>query len=271
MREVVARWRGEQAVDGGGVRMTRIIGSRRLDHLDPFLLLDEFRSDNPRDYVAGFPDHPHRGFSTLTYMLAGEIAHGDNRGNSGLVGPGGIQWMTAGRGIVHHEYPRQSDGLLWGFQFWLNLPAQEKMCAPDYADIPAAGIPEAPLGDSAVARVLAGEFLGQRGPVNHPVTQPLLVDLRGAYQGRFGLDRDLMASLYVYQGAVTVGEHTLERGDLAELGSGDEVEISMETGSGCLLVCGRPLDEPLARYGPFVMNTQQQIVQAVEDFRAGRL
>lgn len=271
MSAVRAVWRGEQAVDGGGVRMTRVIGSSRLDHLDPWLLLDEFRSDDPDDYVAGFPDHPHRGFCTLTYMLAGEIAHGDNRGNQGVVGPGGIQWMVAGRGIVHHEYPRQADGLLWGFQFWLNLPAAEKMREPDYADIPAAAIPEIPLGDSAIARVLAGNFLGVSGPVQHPQTLPLLVDLRGAYSGSLPIDAGLTASIYVYEGSVTVGERTLVRGELALLESAEQLEISTGSESGCLLICGAALQEPLARYGPFVMNTQEEILRAVEDYRAGAL
>lgn len=271
MRAVSTVWRGEQAVDGGGVRMTRVIGNSRLDHLDPWLLLDEFRSDDPDDYVAGFPDHPHRGFCTLTYMLAGEIAHGDNRGNQGVVGPGGIQWMVAGRGIVHHEFPRQADGLLWGFQFWLNLPAAEKMCEPDYADIPAAAIPEVSLGDSAVARVLAGSFMGESGPVQHPQTLPLLVDLRGAYSGSLPVDAGLEAHIYAYNGSARVGDSTLERGQLAQLGNGEQLEISTGSDSGCLLICGVPLQEPLARYGPFVMNTHEELVQAVQDYRAGRL
>lgn len=271
MSQVAAVWRGEPTVDGGGVRMTRVIGSRRLDHLDPWLLLDEFRSDDPGDYVAGFPDHPHRGFSTLTYMLAGEIAHGDNRGNSGLVGPGGIQWMTAGRGIVHHEYPRQSDGLLWGFQFWLNLPAGEKMREPEYADIPGTAIPEIPLHGGAVARLLAGEFMGETGPVSHPVTRPLLLDLRGEFSGNLPIDSSLMAALYVYAGSVQIGDRLLQRGQLALLETGDALALSTARDGGCLLICGAPLQEPLARYGPFVMNTREQIIEAVEDFRAGRL
>jgi redox-sensitive bicupin YhaK (pirin superfamily) len=162
---------GVPATDGAGVRMTRVIATEELDHFDPFLLLDEFRSDDPNDYIAGFPDHPHRGFETVTYMLAGAMKHGDNKGNTGLLGPGSVQWMTAGRGIVHSEMPQQEDGLMWGFQLWVNLPAGQKMVEPRYQDIPASDVPETGIGGNVIVRVVAGELNGVTGPVSGVATE----------------------------------------------------------------------------------------------------
>jgi quercetin 2,3-dioxygenase len=277
-RAVVKTVVGQPTSDGAGVRLTRVMGTAALDSLDPFLLLDEFRSDDPNDYIAGFPDHPHRGFETVTYMLAGRMRHGDNQGNSGSLGPGSVQWMTAGRGIVHSELPEQERGLLWGFQLWVNLPASEKMTAPRYQDIPAADIPEVAIADGVTARVVAGRSAGHDGPVHGVATEPLYLDL--------GLDADARATvpvpathnafLYVYQGAVRVGPEAdprnVRRGELAVLGPGESVDV----GAGpeparLLLVAGRPLAEPVARYGPFVMNTPEEIQQAFADYRAGRL
>ncbi len=163
-RRVLRKVRGQATSDGAGVRMTRVMGTQVLDHFDPFLLLDEFRSDDPSDYIAGFPDHPHRGFETVTYMLAGRMRHGDNQGNSGQLGPGAVQWMTAGRGIVHSEFPEQEEGLMWGFQLWVNLPATDKMTAPRYQDIQGEAIPEVDLGGGVRARVIAGRSRGDAGP-----------------------------------------------------------------------------------------------------------
>ena len=270
--------RGEATSDGAGVRLTRIIGTRSLDALDPFLLLDEFRSDDPQDYIAGFPNHPHRGFETVTYMLAGRMRHADNQGNSGLLGPGSVQWMTAGRGIVHSELPEQQDGLLWGFQLWVNLPARDKLTAPRYQDIPAERIPTVALAPGVEARVIAGQIADSTGPVTAVATEPLYLDL----QVEAGADCAVpvphghRAFAYVYAGSVLLGPPaaatSVTRGELAVLGAGSEVSIAAPAESGRLiLVAGRPLDEPVARYGPFVMNTVTELEQAFSDYRAGRL
>src|SRR5690606_17097168 len=206
-RRVAQTLRGQPTSDGAGVRMTRVIGTPRLDHFDPFLLLDEFRSDDPNDYIAGFPNHPHRGFETVTYMLAGRMRHGDNQGNTGLLGPGSVQWMTAGRGIVHSEFPEQEEGLMWGFQLWVNLPRTDKMIAPRYQDIQADGIPEVELGPGAKARVLVGEIGGVVGPVKHVATEPVYFDLHlkpgASYTAALPPAHNAFA--YVYEGQAKVG------------------------------------------------------------------
>jgi redox-sensitive bicupin YhaK (pirin superfamily) len=266
---------GRPATDGAGVRITRVIATPELDHYDPFLLLDEFRSDNPDDYIAGFPDHPHRGFETVTYMLAGAMEHADNQGNSGLLGPGSVQWMTAGRGIVHSEMPRQDDGLMWGFQLWVNLPARDKMTAPRYQDIPAAHIPMVEAGRNVTVRVVAGRFGDATGPVEAVATQPLYLDVR--MQGGGDIDvpvaDSLNAFIYVYTGDVEVaGDHPrrVSRGEIALLGDGTLVRVASGRPANFLLVAGRPLNEPVARYGPFVMNTADELRQAFADYQAGR-
>jgi redox-sensitive bicupin YhaK (pirin superfamily) len=269
--------RGQPASDGAGVRLTRILGTGALDALDPFLLLDEFRSDDPQDYIAGFPDHPHRGFETVTYMLAGRMRHGDNQGNTGLLGPGSVQWMTAGRGIIHSELPEQQDGLLWGFQLWVNLPGTRKMTEPRYQDIPAEAIPEITIDARATARLIAGRLGDHRGPVEAPATEPFYADVRLSASGRsrLPLPDTHNAFVYVYQGAANVGPDgralPVERGELAVLEAGGEVQLATEAGARALVVAGKPLGEPVARYGPFVMNTAEEIRQAFADLRAGRL
>ncbi|HEY7670999.1 MAG TPA: pirin family protein [Gammaproteobacteria bacterium] len=275
-REVIRKLRGQPTSDGAGVRMTRVIGTPQLDHFDPFLLLDEFRSDDPNDYIAGFPDHPHRGFETVTYMLAGRMKHGDNQGNTGLLGPGSVQWMTAGRGIVHSEFPQQVEGLMWGFQLWVNLPASDKMTAPRYQDIQADQVPETTLAPGVRARVLTGELGGVAGPVTGVATEPIYYDLH-VDKGRdydVPLPSGHNAFIYIYAGNATVGATAtaLERGEIALLSHGDSVRIVADKDD-CrlILVAARPLNEPIARYGPFVMNTREEIYQAFEDFRAGRL
>ena len=276
-RQVARIVRGQPTSDGAGVKLTRVIGQPTLDMLDPFLLLDEFRSDASGDYMAGFPNHPHRGFETVTYMLAGRMRHGDNQGNSGLLTAGSVQWMTAGRGIVHSEMPEQEAGLMQGFQLWVNLPAKDKMSAPRYQDIAPERIPQVELAPGATARVLVGEQAGVRGPVENIATDPLYLDLH--LDAGAAADIDVPAShnafVYVYQGQAKIGDGAsseLLRGDLGVLAKGGEkVHIGAANAPARLiLVAGRPLNEPVAKYGPFVMNTQQQIVQAVEDFRAGR-
>jgi redox-sensitive bicupin YhaK (pirin superfamily) len=277
-RRVVRTVRGQPTSDGAGVKLTRVIGQRELDMLDPFLMLDEFRSDTASDYLAGFPNHPHRGFETVTYMLAGRMRHGDNQGNSGLLTPGSVQWMTAGRGIVHSEMPEQENGLMWGFQLWVNLPAKDKMTAPRYQDIPPDRIPSAKPADGVNVRVLAGRVGDVVGPVGGIAVEPVYLDVLLEPDARFAapLPRTHNAFAYVYEGAADIGDadsaRRVARGELAVLDrQGDDVLLSAGAESARLiLVAGKPLDEPVAKYGPFVMNTQDEIVQAIRDFQSGR-
>jgi len=276
VREVARKVRGQPTSDGAGVRITRVIGTGALDSFDPFLLLDEFRSDDPNDYVAGFPDHPHRGFETVTYMLAGRMRHGDNQGNTGLLGPGSVQWMTAGKGIVHSELPEQEEGLMWGFQLWVNLPAKDKLTKPRYQDIPGDKIPEVELAPGVRARVLVGAVGGVAGPVTDVATEPLYFDLRlepgAAYTAILPEGHNAFA--YVYEGDAKIGaaSTSLQRGELALTTRGAQLPVQAgERGARLIVVAGRPLNEPVARYGPFVMNTTEEIHQAFADYRAGRL
>jgi quercetin 2,3-dioxygenase len=263
--------------DGGGVRLRRSIGSPQLDHVDPFLLLDEFKSAEGADYVAGFPDHPHRGFETVTYMLAGAMEHRDHSGNRGNLVAGSVQWMTAGRGIVHSEMPRQEDGLMWGFQLWVNLPAAHKMDPPRYQDIPPSAIPQR-TQDGATVRVIAGESGGVRGPVLGIVTEPLYLDVSVPANARFEhpVPAGHNAFVYVFEGEGeiggegTSGGRRLETARLGVLGNGDTVAVKAGgQGVRFLLVAGRPIGEPIVRYGPFVMNTRDEIRKAVTDFQSG--
>jgi redox-sensitive bicupin YhaK (pirin superfamily) len=274
-RNVTKVLSGMPATDGAGVRMTRVIATPELDHFDPFLLLDEFRSDDPNDYIAGFPDHPHRGFETVTYMLAGAMKHGDNKGNAGLLGPGSVQWMTAGRGIVHSEMPQQEDGLMWGFQLWVNLPAGQKMVEPRYQDIPASDVPETAVCENVVARIIAGELHGARGPVSGVATEPVYFDVRcrGPAKVRLPTPDTHNVFVYPYERDISIGgdEGTpVTRGNIALLGPGTSVSVRSDTAASFILVGGMPLNEPIARYGPFVMNTADEIRQAIMDFQAGR-
>ena len=273
-RDIARIVRGRPTSDGAGVKLTRVIGQPDLDMIDPFLMLDEFRSDSANDYIAGFPQHPHRGFETVTYMLAGRMRHGDNQGNSGLLTPGSVQWMTAGRGILHSEMPEQEDGLMWGFQLWVNLPAKDKMTAPRYQDIAPEKIPEV-NGSGSLVRVIAGRFGGVEGPVSGIATQPTYLDVR-LEQGtalELPIPAGLRGFVYVYQGQVRAGESAkaLVRGDLGVLTEGETLKLeASEAPARMIVVAGKPLDEPVVKYGPFVMNTAQQIHEAVNDFRAGR-
>jgi hypothetical protein len=268
--------RGRPTSDGAGVRLTRVIGGEELPELDPFLLFDEFGSDEAADYLAGFPDHPHRGFETVTYMLEGRMRHRDNRGNSGLLSSGGAQWMTAGRGIVHSEMPEQESGRMHGFQLWVNLPARAKMSPPRYQDVEPEKIPEVRSAGARV-RVLAGTFGGTRGPMDAPLTEALYLDVILDAGGTFRapLPDGHAAFVFAYEGAIEVGPagaaRALERGELGVLGNGGAVELSAPAGPArAVLVAGKPLGEPIARYGPFVMNTQEEIAQALRDLRANR-
>ncbi len=277
-RHVARVVRGTATSDGAGVKLTRVIGQRDLDMLDPFLLLDEFGSDEAVDYIAGFPDHPHRGFETVTYMLAGRMRHGDNHGNSGLLVPGGVQWMTAGRGIVHSEMPEQEHGRMAGFQLWVNLPSRDKMTAPRYQDIAPERIPEVDAGAGMRVRVIAGRFGDTLGPVTGIAVAPLYLDiaLAASARGIAPLPSGHNAVAYVFEGGAAFGAgaatRAVARGELAVFDrAGDGVEFAAGAqGARFLLVAGAPLDEPVARHGPFVMNTPEQIVQAIRDYQAGR-
>jgi quercetin 2,3-dioxygenase len=265
--------------DGGGVKLRRSIGTPELDHVDPFLLLDEFKSDEGRDYIAGFPDHPHRGFETVTYMLAGAMRHEDRSGNRGDLVAGSVQWMTAGRGIVHSEMPRQENGLMWGFQLWVNLPARDKMTAPRYQDVAPERIPEVRSADGTRVRVIAGESGGVAGAVDGIATKPLYLDVTVPARTTFvhPVSAGSTGLVYVFEGEAEVGLDEdgkgtrVATGSLAVLKDGAAVAIATGgTAARFLLLAARPIGEPVARYGPFVMNTREEIYQALRDLRDGR-
>lgn len=262
------------AMDGAGVRLERVIGSRGLPMLDPFLLLDEIRSDSATDYIRGFPDHPHRGFETVTYMIDGVMEHRDSVGNHGRLVGGSAQWMTAGRGIVHSEMPKQERGLLWGFQLWVNLPRQDKMRPPRYQDIAPDRIPEVSAQGGRV-RLVAGRHSGEEGPVHGIAVEPSLLELTLPARGRFHheLPHGHTAFAFVIAGGARLGRNRREvrRGQLAVFGAGNVVSVEADAGCRLLLAAGRPLREPVARRGPFVMNTEAELRQAFEDYRSGRL
>ncbi len=269
--------------EGAGVRLNRAIGGPALDHLDPFLLLDNFQTDRPEDYVAGFPDHPHRGFETVTYMIEGRMRHRDNKGNEGLLRPGGVQWMTAGRGIVHSEMPEQEDGLLSGFQLWVNLPASQKMVAPRYQDIDPSDVPEVTRDGGVVIRVVTGEVDGVVGPISGVASDPLYLDvtLPAGSKTTCAVPGGHTAFCFVFNGAAHIGGDAthVPAGNLAVLTPGESVELANAPSAGgapvdgagarLILVAGQPIGEPIARYGPFVMNTREELIQAVQDYNAG--
>ena len=267
---------GQPTSDGAGVKLTRVLTNTLQRRLDPFLMLDAFGSDNPGDYIAGFPDHPHRGFETVTYMIAGRMRHRDSAGNEGLLTNGGVQWMTAGRGVIHSELPEQEEGVMEGFQLWLNLPGKNKMIPAWYRDIPSEQIPEVTL-PGVTARVIAGASHGTAGAIERADTEPLYLDLHLAPGARFeqALPEGHNAFVYVYRGSVAVGDTPvpLQRmAILANTAGSDGVVISAgPQAARALLIAGRPLNEPIAQYGPFVMNTQAELFQAVQDFQQGRL
>jgi redox-sensitive bicupin YhaK (pirin superfamily) len=276
-RQVVQQLRGVPTADGAGVKLTRVIGQPALQDLDPFLLLDEFGTDNPGDYIAGFPAHPHRGFETVTYMLDGRMRHKDNHGHEGVLVPGAVQWMTAGRGIVHSEMPEQQQGRMRGFQLWLNLPADAKMSAPAYQEFGPERIPAASPARGVHVKVIAGRVGAVAGPVVQPATDPTYLDIELAPQARLvhALPQGHSAFVYVFEGELTLGSGAgatpLAQQTLAVLGDGDEVRLQAgQLAARAILVAGRPLHEPVARYGPFVMNTQEQLREAFEDYRNGR-
>ena len=267
---------GKPTSDGAGVKLTRVLTQPLQRRLDPFLMLDAFGSDNPDDYIAGFPNHPHRGFETVTYMIAGRMQHSDSAGHEGLLENGGVQWMTAGRGVIHSEIPQQEAGVMEGFQLWLNLPASDKMSAPWYRDFAAAELPRFVTDAGVVVTVIAGESHGVAGAVTREATAPLYLDLHLPACTRFTqtLAADHNAFVYVYRGEVRIGAETLpvqRMAILANEAEADGVVIEAAGEARVLLIAGRPLNEPIAQYGPFVMNTEQEIHQALNDFRDGRL
>lgn len=263
--------------DGAGVKLLRVLTPNLQRRLDPFLMLDEFRSDQADDYIAGFPDHPHRGFETVTYMLTGRMRHRDNQGNEGLLQAGDVQWMTAGRGIIHSELPEQEEGLMHGFQLWLNLPSQSKLCTPAYQDISAQQIPLLTPQEGANIKLIAGAFEGHQGAVQRPQTEPLYLDIELSAGSQYfaAIPASHNAFLYLYQGSLAVGEHAqlLQAQHLGILNNDADsqgVWLQAKQPSRVLLIAGRPLAEPIAQWGPFVMNTREEIEQAVEDYRNGR-
>ena len=277
-REVERVVAGRPTQDGAGVKLVRVLTQDLQRRLDPFLMLDLFGSDRPGDYIAGFPDHPHRGFETVTYMLAGRMRHRDSAGNEGLLTSGGVQWMTAGRGVIHSEMPEQQDGLMEGFQLWVNLPASQKMCEPGYLDIPGAEIPEFTTEDRVRVRVIAGEVHGVGGAVIRDATQPVYADLHFDEPSAIAvpLPPGHNAFVFVYRGELLFGGErdriaAPRMAILANDPQADGVLLAAEAPARAILVAGRPLNEPIAQYGPFVMNTRDELMQAVRDFQEGRL
>jgi len=267
---------GRETSDGAGVRLTRVLTGPLQRRLDPYLMLDAFGSDDPDDYIAGFPDHPHRGFETITYMLAGNMRHRDSAGHEGLLGNGGVQWMTAGRGVIHSEIPQQEQGVMEGFQLWLNLPARDKLCAPWYQDFGPADLPRYTAADGVEVTVIAGASHGVAGAVTREATAPLYLDIHLPVGTRFeqSLPPEHNAFVYVYRGEAEIGGRAVPKQRMAILANdvqADGVVIEAPAGARVLLVAGRPLAEPIAQYGPFVMNTQEEIRQAMADYRDGRL
>lgn len=275
-RELLTLTAGLPATDGAGVKMTRIIGTHELNVLDPFLLLDAFESDQPDDYIGGFPNHPHRGFETVTYLLAGRMRHKDSAGNEGVIEPGGVQWMTAGKGIVHSEMPEQEDGLLMGFQLWVNLPASEKMSMPAYQEFPPAGVPLEKRDNGTLIRVISGTTSeGTRGPVENSHVHPTYMDVTlpagQSFEQSVGSGDNTF--IFVIKGELHVGDTHKPLGyrTLGILSEGGRVTVTAANEqTRFLLVSGQPINEPIARGGPFVMNTKEEIQQAFRDFQNGQ-
>ena len=273
VRPVLKAVKGMPTSDGAGVRLTRLLGTPQAEMFDPFLMLDHFDSADSKDYIAGFPDHPHRGFETVTYMLEGKMRHGDNKGHSGVIGSGGIQWMRAGRGIVHSEIPEQTEGRMRGFQLWVNLPSHLKMSEPDYQEFDADKIPVETRDNGVTVKVVTGETsLGARGPVEESALDPTYFDVTVPAGATFDepIAGDRAVMLAVYEGAIKLGDTIVEALGAVFLGQGDEVKLEAVRDARFLLLAGKPIREPVAKYGPFVMNTERELHQAFDDYRSGR-
>ena len=272
--------RGQKTSDGNGVKLTRLLTQDLQKRLDPFLMLDAFGSEEASDYIGGFPDHPHRGFETVTYMLQGRMRHHDSAGDSGLLHDGGVQWMTAGKGVIHSEMPEQKNGRMSGFQLWLNLPSKEKMCTPWYKDFQSEEVPEIQLEDGVTIRIIAGTSHHARGAVQREVTEPLYLDIHfnkdtGASFEEV-IPKTSNAFLYVYEGEITVSDgsksNVVKKEEMGVLSNdSDLLKIKTAGMARLIVIAGKPLRESIVQYGPFVMNTKEQIIQAVEDFRNGNL
>ncbi|MCQ9469504.1 pirin family protein [Pseudomonas alliivorans] len=278
-RKVLAIQAGQPTSDGAGVRLTRVFGGQGVEQFDPFLMLDEFGSDKPDDYIAGFPPHPHRGFETVTYMLEGRMRHEDHMGNVGLLQGGGVQWMTAARGIIHSEMPEQEEGVMRGFQLWLNLPGKAKLADASYQDIQPENIPRLTTQEGVDVVLIAGQFddgrIRQVGAVQRPDTEPLYFDFHMPADSRISprIPQGHRALLYVYEGSLEVEgcAQSISASRMVRLGDEGELRIKSANGARVLLIAGKPLREPIVQYGPFVMNTREEIEQALRDFRDDRL
>lgn len=274
VKELASISSGMQTSDGDGVNMTRLIGTQSLNYIDPFLMLDAFGSDEPNDYIGGFPSHPHRGFETVTYLLAGKMRHKDNAGNEGVIEPGGVQWMTAGKGIVHSEMPEQEDGLLAGFQLWVNLPAENKMVDPQYQEFTAEQVPVERWENGTEIRVITGKTdNGTVGPVKNSYVTPLFMDvtLKAGKAFQQMVNTEDNSFIYVISGDLAIGhqETVLEQKSIGILEQGEEIKVSSKTDhSRFIVVSAKPLNEPVARGGPFVMNTEAEVHQAFADYRS---
>lgn len=264
---------GMPASDGAGVKLKRVLGQPLLKRLDPFLMLDEFGSEDAQDYIAGFPAHPHRGFQTVTYMLNGKMGHKDSVGNQGIIEDGGLQWMNAGKGIIHEEMPQQTEGKMRGFQLWVNLPASEKMSEPGYQDIKSDAISELKLSEHSKARVLAGELFGVAGAVNTQAVKPQFYDVHISANDEvsFPVHDTHNGFVYVYEGELSVSAKRICKGQLAVLEMAAELSVSTSQNTRFIFVSGQPIGEPVEQYGPFVMNTTEEIKQALADFQGNRL
>lgn len=265
---------GQPTSDGAGVKLTRLLGQHLQQRLDPFLMLDAFGSDDPDDYIAGFPNHPHRGFETMTYMLKGRMLHQDSVGNEGLLEDGGMQWMSAARGVIHSEIPQQGNGVMAGFQLWINLPAATKMSDPWYKDFQRADIPQYQTPEGVEVTVLAGTSGGVTGAIERPTTEPLVLAAHLPATSHFSqtLPPSHNAFVVLYEGSARIGKHALAPHQLVILSNqGDQITIEADTDAKLLIVAGKPLNEPISQYGPFVMNSTEQIQTALQDFRNGTL
>lgn len=267
---------GQATSDGDGVKLTRVLTQGLQTRLDPYLMLDAFGADDPQDYIGGFPDHPHRGFETITYMLSGRMRHHDSAGHSGLLQNGGVQWMSAGRGVIHSELPEQEQGRMEGFQLWLNLPAKDKMSAPWYRDLQSEDLPEFVTSEGVTVRVIAGSSHGVAGAMQREITQPLYLDLHLPDGAEFSqaMAASMNAFVYVYRGTVQIADTLVPQQRMAILRNdvdSDGLTLRANGASRVLLIAGQPLGEPIVQYGPFVMNTQAEIMAAINDYRTGKL